>query len=198
MRHLLSESLRAWIAAAASVLVYVGVTIAAFSLTPFQQVAEWAQRQRATFVGRYLVMNQPGGGLALYFSVLALVLSLLILPRVDSIANVLSPPALTGVVVALVFLAWLAVAVTQSLDYLASHHRLGEDVLVFPGTEKPTYTDYLYLAVGVSASFAPPDVKVQSSTIRRRVTLHTLVAFVFNTVILASVVSALSNALDGA
>lgn len=177
-------------------LTYIGLTLAAFSFTPFDEVVAWAKKQKATFVGRYVVMNQPGGGVAMYFSAFALGLALLVLPRTDELANLLNPNALTGIVVLLVFLSWLVVAVTQSIDYLTSHYRLGRDVLVFPGTETPKYSDYLYFALGVSASFGPSDVSVRSAEIRRRMSLHTLVAFVFNTVILASVVAALSNTLS--
>lgn len=108
------------IAVVAFLAAYIGLILAAFTLMPFPQVAEWVKDQKATFPGRYVVMNQPGGGLALYFSVLALVMSLLVLPRTESLANLLSPNALTGLVAGLVLLSWLAVAVTQSLDYLAS------------------------------------------------------------------------------
>ena len=53
----------------------------------------------------------------------------------------------------------------------------------------PRYADYLYLSVQVSVAYTSADVVVTGRSIRRGMTAHTLVAFVFNTVLVALLVT---------
>ncbi len=69
------------------------------------------------------------------------------------------------------------------------HRQSNQDALTFPGTPDPRFSDYLYLSVGMSTSYAPPDVSVRSTAIRRRMTIQMLISFAFATMILAAVVS---------
>ncbi|MEH3086404.1 MAG: DUF1345 domain-containing protein [Xylophilus ampelinus] len=57
--------------------------------------------------------------------------------------------------------------------------------LDFPGPGDPDYFDFLYQAMVVGMTSQVSDVQVTSSAMRRLVTLHALVAFVFNVAILA-------------
>ena len=218
-RFLMHESTRGWLAASAAVvafaattlaqgftvdpsterfmlsvavfqLVYVVTTLVVFLNAPEGQIAEWAKRQKPS-ARRPLLAHEPAG---------RRVGAVLRRRGAGGVADGAAqtghcgqphPTAVLAVAVLMVFLSWVAVAVTQSLDYLVSPRPPRPRALAFPGTEATRYSDYLYLAVGVSASFAPTDVQVRSSVIRRRMTIHTLVAFVFSTLILASVVSAL-------
>ncbi|WP_340571305.1 DUF1345 domain-containing protein [Stenotrophomonas sp. G106K1] len=61
--------------------------------------------------------------------------------------------------------------------------------LLFPGNKPPGARDFLYFAfiIGVAAQTA--DVSISSSKIRTVSLLHSLVAFTFNTVLLAAVVN---------
>lgn len=61
--------------------------------------------------------------------------------------------------------------------------------LLFPGSKPPGARDFLYFAfiIGVAAQTA--DVSISSSKIRAVSLLHSLVAFAFNTVLLAAVVN---------
>ena len=61
--------------------------------------------------------------------------------------------------------------------------------LVFTKAPLPTFADYLYLSVQVSTTFSSSDVSVESTTMRRLITTHSLIAFTFNTVIVALLVS---------
>lgn len=65
--------------------------------------------------------------------------------------------------------------------------------LSFPGEEPPDYWDFLYfsLVLGVAAQTA--DVSFTSRSLRRVGALHSLTAFVFNTVVLAMTVSLLAG-----
>lgn len=54
-----------------------------------------------------------------------------------------------------------------------------------------TFSDYLYLAVGLQATFGPSDVQVTTHRMRRTLSGHMLVGWIFNTVVVAALVSIL-------
>jgi uncharacterized membrane protein len=63
--------------------------------------------------------------------------------------------------------------------------------LEFPGDKEPRFADFLYLSVQASTTFSTSDVTVTDTRTRVVVTVHSLIAFVFNTVIVALLVSVL-------
>lgn len=82
------------------------------------------------------------------------------------------------------------------VSFAVSHARL--DVghgLRFPGTEMPRFTDYLYLSVMVTTSFGASDIAVASTRLRRAIAFHSLLAFAFNAVVIALLVSVLLGAV---
>jgi uncharacterized membrane protein len=62
---------------------------------------------------------------------------------------------------------------------------------VFPGTEQPSYVDFLYVAFTVALTYSVSDVLVQSELMRRTVLLHSLVSFFFYSMVLAGVLNAI-------
>ncbi|MFX4272761.1 DUF1345 domain-containing protein [Propionibacteriaceae bacterium Y1685] len=93
-----------------------------------------------------------------------------------------------------VAVCWGTVVVSYALHYARSHFRHGG--LRFPGDEPTSFGEFLYLAVMVSASFGTSDVQVHSRAVRRTVTTHSLIAFAYNTVIVAVLVSVLVGAVS--
>lgn len=89
---------------------------------------------------------------------------------------------------------WGTVVVSYALHYARSHFREGG--LHFPGEEPSSFGEFLYVAVMVSASFGTSDVQVQTRALRRTVTTHALIAFAYNTVIVAVLVSVLVAAVN--
>ena len=61
--------------------------------------------------------------------------------------------------------------------------------LIFPGKEHPCYMDFAYFAFVVGMTCQTADVNISSSRIRRMALMHGMIAFVFNTAILAIVVN---------
>ena len=61
--------------------------------------------------------------------------------------------------------------------------------LDFPGCATPDYWDFLYFATSIGATSQTSDVSIKSRALRRLVTLHAVVSFVFNTMILALTVN---------
>lgn len=87
--------------------------------------------------------------------------------------------------------SWLLAAFSYAIAYARVDHR--QKGLVFPGDEAPELGDYLYHAFCVNATFATSDVTVTSREMRRLTTSHTLVAFGFNTVIFALLITLLTG-----
>lgn len=174
---------------------YAASTLAVFSLSPSEVIDRWAAEQKTTWLRRYVIMDAPGGGLALYFSIVALVVALTVLPDPRRAALFLPPWLITMVCVVMVLSAWLSISLTQALDYLVNHRQLGADALEFPGTPVPVFADYLYFAVALTATFGTTDIQIRSTILRRRATVHSIIAFIFNTLILAAVVGVLINNL---
>ena len=82
---------------------------------------------------------------------------------------------------------WVMVVLAYAVTYLRRDVESGG--LDFPGTEQPVWRDYVYVSVQVSTTFATSDVTVTNTAMRGCVTSQTLIAFVFNTVIVALLVS---------
>jgi uncharacterized membrane protein len=67
--------------------------------------------------------------------------------------------------------------------------------LHFPGGEAPDYWDFFNFAVTIGAAAQTADISITSKTMRHLVTWHSLVAYVFNTIILAMAVGAAAGLL---
>jgi uncharacterized membrane protein len=91
-------------------------------------------------------------------------------------------------------LSWLFVQTAFALDY--AHAFFGQDEngqdcggLDFPGGESPDFWDFLHFSAIIGATAQTADISIVSKPMRRLVTIHALVAFSFNAVILALIVN---------
>lgn len=100
-----------------------------------------------------------------------------------------SSPVVIYMGIATVVGSWLLTSIAFAIQYA----RLNADApgLVFPGDSSPAFLDFLYLAVLVSTTCATSDVSVTTTPLRRTVTTHSVIAFAFNTVIIAILVAGL-------
>lgn len=85
--------------------------------------------------------------------------------------------------------SWLFIHTVYALHYahdyydkVPSGHAGGLD---FPGTKLPDYADFLYFSVIIGTSAQTADVNITSQSLRRVSLIHCVVAFFFNTTILA-------------
>ncbi len=65
--------------------------------------------------------------------------------------------------------------------------------LEFPAEKAPDYVDFAYFSFVLGMTFQVSDVAISDRDIRRVVLLHSLISFVFNTIVLALSVSILSD-----
>ncbi|HTV89233.1 MAG TPA: DUF1345 domain-containing protein [Stellaceae bacterium] len=90
--------------------------------------------------------------------------------------------------------SWLMTNVTFAYRYAHEFYSLradgaAEGGLEFPREPHPDYLDFLYFAFVIGMTFQVSDVQITNRTLRRLATIHGLIAFLFNTVVLALTVN---------
>jgi uncharacterized membrane protein len=61
----------------------------------------------------------------------------------------------------------------------------------FPGTENPTYLDFLYVSFTLALTYSMSDVNIESELMRRTVLIHSLISFFFYSTVLAGLLNAI-------
>jgi uncharacterized membrane protein len=99
-----------------------------------------------------------------------------------------------------VLLSWLLLHTTFAIRYAHLYHdhnklNTGSNVggLDFPTKEEPDYLDFAYFSFVIGMTFQVSDVQVNSRVIRRFVLLHSLISFVFNTIIVALTINTIAG-----
>jgi uncharacterized membrane protein len=96
-----------------------------------------------------------------------------------------------------VAISWFLVQLVFALHY--AHEYYGEGGgevgggLAFPGGESPDYWDFLHFALVIGAASQTADISFTTQRMRRFGTVHTLVAFVFNTAVLALAINLMAS-----
>ena len=109
------------------------------------------------------------------------------------------PPWLLALSVSTLALSWLVVQSLFTLHYahryFADRDRDGADDggINFPGQKPTSYRDFLYVAICIGATCQVSDFNITTSRFRELVTVHALVAFAFNTMVLALGVNIIGN-----
>ena len=100
-----------------------------------------------------------------------------------------------GVVAATLMLSWLVTHLVFALRYAHEYYERDEGTsgvdggLDFPGGLAPDYWDFIYFSLVLGMTFQVSDVQITSRKLRRLATLHGLIGFLFNTVIVALTVN---------
>ena len=88
-----------------------------------------------------------------------------------------------------IIFAWLFMhtifAIHYAHDYYLALQQHQEGGLDFPKTSHPTYPDFLYFSYVIGTSAQTADVSISSQPMRVLNTLHIILAYSFNTTILA-------------
>ena len=76
-------------------------------------------------------------------------------------------------------------AIHYAHDYFSAQQMHKDPGLLFPGTEPPDYLDFLYFAAIIGTSGQTADVSVTTRSMRRLALIHCIMAFFFNTTLIA-------------
>jgi uncharacterized membrane protein len=186
-------------------VTYLGLTWYLLIRSSAQQTRRWALDQRiplrphlsilrsvALRVLRVLILVSRTSSLffIVLVSLVSLVLAISLAPEVRDLQTTrgisLAFMAALGVV-----LAWGVLHTSYALHYAYMYYRseASPGGLTFPGEPSPKQRDFAYFAFTIGTSFAVSDVDVTDDAIRQAVLGHQVLSFLYNTSILATVVT---------
>jgi uncharacterized membrane protein len=177
----------AYIFSATSSLAYFITTFAVFQNADADSLARWVaataptgrlSKLQAEFAGTGPTITVQWSGLAIV-SVVVLALS----------PDLLRQPLVIALSAAVVTTAWLVTIASYAVHYARVTATVGG--LTFPGDSGVVFWDCVYLATQVQTTFSSSDVTIETTLTRRIVSGHTLVAFAFNTIIIALLIAVL-------
>jgi uncharacterized membrane protein len=165
-----------------------GLVLLVLSWLPIARSSPEATRKRAA-------AEDPGRTLVYAFVLVASSVSLLAAVVLSRQAKTL-PPDLAhrmGMLCLItVTVSWALLHTAFTLRYGRLYYRADSEGIggvEFPGKEDPSYFDFAYFAFTIGMCFQTSDVCVTSHQIRRTVLLHAVIAFAYNTAILAFVLN---------
>ncbi|MBE7210887.1 MAG: DUF1345 domain-containing protein [Gluconacetobacter diazotrophicus] len=103
------------------------------------------------------------------------------LARAHGTPHAVSASVLAGLTVVL---SWCFVHTIYATHYAHAFWRDGSG-LSFPGNDRPDYGEFLYFSFCLAVASQVSDVSTQTAAMRRLVLVHSLVAYLFNTAIIA-------------
>ncbi len=176
-----SRALLAWNAGA---LLYLGLAAHMLLQSDTQAMQRRAQQQTEGRVA--LLVMVVVAAVAVLLAVASQLTVIKALPRTAQAPH-LALAALT------VLTSWLFTQSLLALHYAHDFYTaraLGQpDPLTFPGTVEPSYGDFFYFACVIGTSGQTADVVFNGGTLRPVGTLHCILAFFFNTTVLALTVN---------
>lgn len=169
---------------------YVCTSLLMYWLTMFtahpDEIARIAKDQDTSLILIFLVTI-----IAAFVSLVAIVLLMRMLPNANEpgyyyhVLLSLGSVACSWLLIHTIFTfryAHLFYTCESEEEAIKKKHRGG---LMFPNDKTPDYFDFAYFSFVIGMTFQVSDVQISSSTIRRLALLHSLLSFLFNTVILA-------------
>ncbi len=171
--------------------------VAAFLLLTFVRLSR--TRSVATIRARAAEMDQAGRAV-LPLSLLAAGASVFVIVLMAASGGKPTATAAT-LTVATIALSWLFVQTIFALHYAHEFYAPAGTVqgdrqgLMFPGEDDADYWDFLHFALIIGVANQTADVQISSQRLRRIATVHSILAWLFNTVILALAVNLAVNLL---
>ncbi len=136
--------------------------------------------------GKKVFSGSAGMSFIISASLGGLGLALALLPQGGSLG---AEPLRALLCVPGVLMAWALLHTSYAMYYAHLYYRDPRQPggMEFPGEEEPAAPDFAYFAFTVGTAFATSDVRVRSAKVRRTVLLHSILAFFYNSAILALV-----------
>lgn len=140
--------------------------------------------------------EDPGRRVARIISVVASAASLvatgLVLVQSRSATGV-ETYILAGIAVISVVASWLLIQVDYMLRYAYEYYSEPHGGIDFNEQDDPQYTDFAYFALGLGMTYQVADTNVSDKGLRKIVIAQTVLAYVFATVIIATVINLVTS-----
>ncbi|MGV9296821.1 DUF1345 domain-containing protein [Amycolatopsis sp. NPDC003676] len=98
-------------------------------------------------------------------------------------------PAAAAVALSGVFFVWAALHLMYATRYADLYYAAPSAGIDFNSDDPPAYREFFYFSYNLGMTYQVSDTSVSSSTIRAVVLRHTLLSYVFGTVILAATIN---------
>jgi uncharacterized membrane protein len=103
---------------------------------------------------------------------------------------------LIALAVAVVACSWLAVHFVFAVRYGDLYYGDPVGGVTFNQDDRPDYRDFAYFALTIGMTFQVSDTNITDKSIRRQVTRHALLSYLFGTVIVALAINAVASLLQ--
>jgi uncharacterized membrane protein len=162
----------------------------------------WMTRLSADQICDKYIEEDESGPFILVIVVLAAMLSLVaIIDPLTTIKQVSGMVRASHFALAAVTLvnSWVLVPLMFTTHYADRFYSVDKlhRPLRFPDTEMPVFWDFAYFSFTISAACQTSDVSTTNSDIRRIVTAHTLISFLFNAAILGFAINVTAGLIGG-
>lgn len=142
---------------------------------------------------RHAHLYDDGEGVILLLSILAAILSFVAIVGELATSQTVGPAAkawhiaLAGLTL---ITSWTYIHIAFAFHYAHGYYaelprNKGKPILIFPGTEAPSYIDFLYFAFVIGTSGQTADVDFATTDMRRVGLIHCVSAYLFNATVLA-------------
>lgn len=166
-----------WIVACATYLVWVFAVVHRFTGEQTRQHAKAEDPARST--SRILLVVASLASLVIVGSTVI---------EASKASGILAT-VYAGLAVLSVALSWFLIHTLFMLRYAVLYYDGKEGGIDFNQEEPPDYADFAYLAFDLGMTYQVSDTSIGSSVIRHTVTRHTLLSYLFGTVILATLIN---------
>ncbi len=102
----------------------------------------------------------------------------------------------TSIAVATVVVSWITVHTMFTLRYARLYYDDPEGGIDFQSDALPDYLDFVYLAFTVGMTFQVSDTNISDRQIRRAITRHALLGYVFGTVIIGVTINVVGGLIS--
>ncbi len=169
-------------------VIYVVITFRTFHGVDAEEFRRrMAARGRRSAWGIWrLSSHADGPAFAVEATVVAFAV-VLVLPHVHSIR--INDLLLVPVTLSILLSSWALSIVSYAVHY--AQYDLEQPGLQFPGERTNAFDDYWYFSLGVATTFGATDASIVTPRMRRVVNLHTVLTFIYNSVIVALLASLL-------
>lgn len=171
--------------------VYALLTMIVFARADGETFGHWLRETLPkSWIGR--VFHITSGGSSTIWTAHGSMIAVIAVLVLSLVPDLRSSPLVVASGVVAVAASWLMNTVSFAVHY-ARKDAIAPG-LRFPEGTAPVFGDYFYLAVQVATSYGVGDVATLSRPMRRAITAQTMLSFLFNTVIIAVLVSVLISA----
>jgi len=141
--------------------------------------------------------QDEGGFIILLLSIVATFASLVAVVFALVGAKQGDAPLAIGLTIVTIVTSWSFVHTIFAFHYAHEYYGHSGDKVIggleFPGDKAPDYRDFLYFSLVIGMTSQVSDVQITSKALRRTVSMHGVLSFFFNLVVLALTVNVVAN-----